>query len=418
MKTALNRVRISHFPWQLVASSVLALTVALMSGSATALVTQDEPDEPGESSITEGTNWSDDTAPYSDETYESNKLLRASTTTTFQGDSLTMTTNKGILVFDADAITLTVPELHLVSAGRITLDSGSPAELLNVILDGKLHLDRDGNNSVADANLGAGESLTIASDIDGIGRLSVGADSGGEVLLSGANTFTGGVRIQFAGAILTQVNADSLPDGASNGDSVVEGILQLNHDGSVSGLEGGTDGEVNNVSGGDITFTFGRSTVSVDDPLTYSGVIDEGTGTMDVVKRGANQQILTGDNDYSNGTLIKDSGQLQIFGAAADLGSGDVTIQDTATLELNNVGTEINDIYLVGRDTPTPPTSDPAHIDNVGGINGLSGAIQLDPGGSNNFNINSSSGDLTISGGITASADNDNILNLGGAGTG
>lgn len=185
-------------------------------------------------------------------------------------------------------------------------------------------------------------------------------------------------------------------------------------DASAQGLTGPAAGKVQNGGVTDSTLTLGGSTVG----RTFSGVISKGTGTGDIaiVKDGAYRQTFTGANTYGLGTAIN-AGRLQISGATAAAGTGAIQILNDAsgTLEVNNGATVANDITLNGRSGNTP-----AHIENVGATNTLSGIITLADGASADpdyYNILSTSGTLNVTGPVTASGANDTAyLGILGAG--
>ncbi len=155
------------------------------------------------------------------------------------------------------------------------------------------------NNGAGVAALTAGNDNTdstfsgvLADGGDGVGILQLIKSGSGTLMLTGANTYTGGTTIN-------------------------SGTLQLGNGGATGSI---SDDVVDNG-----TLAFNRS-----DDVTFGGAIS-GTGT--VVKLGSNTLVITGANTYTGGTTIS-SGTLQLGdGGAAGSITGDVI--DNGTLAFN-----------------------------------------------------------------------------------
>lgn len=282
-------------------------------------------------------------------------------------------------IFTATAGTVTVDD----SLGAVTalgLQFASDGYLItgdSVGLVGPQSILRVGDGTAA----GASMTAVIASELTGATEI-VKTDLG-RLVLSGANTFTGGARIEAgilsvssdanlgdaaggvalnggalqstatfasarsvtlegAGTFLTDggttLTLDGLVSGAGGLEKAGGGALVLTSDNTYSGGTTITDGELQLGDGGasgsilgnvvnDGVFSFNRS-----DALTFGGMIS-GAGAFSQI--GAGTTILTGDNSYTGGTTIS-AGVLQ-------LGDGGVTgsilgdVNNNAALAFNRL---------------------------------------------------------------------------------
>ncbi|WP_454918250.1 autotransporter-associated beta strand repeat-containing protein [Xanthobacter sediminis] len=188
--------------------------------------------------------------------------------------------NSGFAVFQATPGTVTVDNSHgqVSAVGMQFVDTGYVVTGGDILLTGTTPAPiRVGDGTAA----GAATVATIASALTGTAGIE--KSDFGTLVLSGANTYTGG----------TLVSAGTLQIGAGGATGSVAGDV------------------VNNA-----TLAFDLSGES-----TFSGAIS-GTGAL--VQAGTGTLTLTGANTYSGGTRI-DAGTLQIFGADA-LGTGGLTL--------------------------------------------------------------------------------------------
>ncbi len=135
---------------------------------------------------------------------------------------------------------------------------------------------------------------------------------GGTLVLSGANTYSGGTKIT-AGTIQLGGVAGSIGTGGL--DTTSAGTFDLNsHDQTVTTLAG-TGGEVTNSAA---TTT---STLTVKDTSSYGGTIEDGDGVVAVEMDGTGKTLtLSGTNTYTGGTTIT-AGTVQL-GANGAIGGG------------------------------------------------------------------------------------------------
>ncbi len=398
--------------------SSLALAAALATTDAlAAVVTQTGGDtSAATSSFVNSARWSNNALPSGLNTYVNNGSAAVSFATftpavaaTFGGSSLTLglaAANRfGFLVLSTPNVEITVDQL-ILNGGKITSVANGESILL-----GSIALNQTTN--IGDGSITAGRTMTLRSDISGVGGMTVTTAAGGVVRLdSSSNTYAGTTAVSV-NTILQQGVANAFTSGSGN--TNVFGTLQLNgFDGAVKALQG--NGVVENGAAANATLTLGGDGLG---DKAFTGVIRDSsgvaTGTLDVAKVGSNREVFTGNSTYSGGTVIR-NGQLRLNGASAKAGSGPITVSgDTAgTLELNNASAT-NALTLSGRSTGT------AHINNISGANTLSGLITLAEGtpDPDSYNIASSGGTLNLAGGIVSTlTDGNRTLNLGGAGSG
>ncbi len=246
------------------------------------------------------------------------------------------------------------------AVGGYTL-TGDPITLVETEAGSGATVIRVGDGTAA----GAGMTATIASVLQASTRLV--KDDLGVLVLTGANTYSGG----------TTINA---------------GTLQLGN----GGASGGILGDV--VDNG--VLAFNRS-----DTVTFAGVISGGGAVAQI---GSGTTILTGANTYAGGTTIG-AGTL-VAGVVAALGSGALTVLPNAagptTLD-NTAGVTslANAVILNPSATLTVAGSNPLTLTGV-----ISGAGGLTKTGSSPLIL---TGDNTYAGGTTITAG---TLQLGNGG--
>lgn len=155
-----------------------------------------------------------------------------------------------------------------------------------------------------------------------------------------ANTYTGVTTVNSANAtlLLNKTNANAIAGDltittgtvrlaqsnqiADTSSLTVNGTLDLNGNSeTVGSLAGSTLGLItSSVSGPSVLTIGGASTTQ----FFYNGSIQDGAGTVGLIKQGTDIVILTGTNSYSGGTTLN-SGQIVVDNNSA-LGSGVVTL--------------------------------------------------------------------------------------------
>lgn len=265
---------------------------------------------------------------------------------------------------------------------------------------------------------------TIAGDIGESGgsrTLSIntssitdGATTGATIVLSGNNTFTGGVnltrgtlRIGSTGALNSaNPNLLSFTNSAEPKSVVLNGFSV-----AVSGLS--TSGTLGSVTVQNISATSATLTISGSATNTFSGVLANGTGagTLSLLKTGTGTQILTGASTYTGTTTVA-AGTLNLdfsgtgAPAANILGSGTSLVMSGGTLTLTGGSTTANSQTVNGL-TVAAGQSTISLITNATAQDLLLnlGTITAQAGGTFNFLL--PTGTQTVTNGIRTTSSND-----------
>ena len=259
---------------------------------------------------------------------------------------------------------------------------------------------------------GANGSLgTSASAVANNGTLIMDVTTSPSLTVTGTGTFTqaGSGTTVLNGANSTgafNINAGMVQLGtgaslAATGDLTVAGGSKLDLNGNnatVGGLVGA--GTIDDFAGaGTPTITIG----SDGNADAFSGVIQNTTGTVSLVKSGSGTQTLSGVNTFAGGTTIT-SGALVVT-QNNGLGSGTVTVGSANGLQLGNV-TLSNPISI------TVPSSE--FEDVLAGDSAiLTGAIS--PTGSNQFRVGtiSTTSTINLEGAVTGGTSSIFIITRG-----
>ena len=223
-------------------------------------------------------------------TIDATDTLQAGSTTALAAS--TDLTDNGTL--DLNSFSLTIGALNGLSSGNVS-DTGNGAATLTV----------DGGGSFAGSIAGANTALTV--------------DDGANLTL----TLTG-TSNTYGGLTTIKAN-DTLQVGASNATSPnstvdVHGTLDLNgFDTAILGLTG--NGTVTNSASASV------STLTIHGGGLFSGTIQDGNGTVALVKDVGGTEILGADNTFSGATTI-DAGTLEV----------DNGLDNTAAVQINSGG--------------------------------------------------------------------------------
>ena len=254
------------------------------------------------------------------------------------------------IVFDTASVSpttigTTIGNSLLLTAGGSISSTSTVTNLESINapleLEGSYAFTSSASNSTAPLNFGGGITpgptggavvLTLSGTNSGLNTISGAiADNGSNTIgvamngpglwiLGGANTYTGGNSISAGTLRLT--NGSALGNGPL---FMSGGTLDTNgFDASVAGLAG--SGTIGNVSAA------GTSKLALNGAATttFSGNIQNTTGTISLTKGGSGTQVLTGTNTYSGTTTIN-AGVLQFGGVASIGGSG-------ASVTVNSAG--------------------------------------------------------------------------------
>jgi autotransporter-associated beta strand protein len=158
----------------------------------------------------------------------------------------------------------------------------------------------------------------------------------GTLTLSGTNTYAGTTTV--AAGTLKIGSAATLPSGAGKGNLVLDATLDLDSYGiTINGLSGA--GSVTTSAASAVALTVGNNNQS----STFSGVIQNGSGTLALTKTGSGTLTLGGVNTYSGLTTIYSGGSLKIANAAAiPSGAGKGNVSLSGALDLNGTSITLN----------------------------------------------------------------------------
>ncbi len=144
----------------------------------------------------------------------------------------------------------------------------------------------------------------VIKDGENGGRLSLAKKGSGTLTLSGSNSYSG--KTTVASGVLQLGKKDTLPTSGVVDLFVSGAVLDLNNfDQTVGNLKGTEGSLITNSGEGDVVLTAGN-----DGHEIFSGVIEDGAGTVGFVKQGSGTLLLTGKNRYTGKTRI-DGGILQ-----------------------------------------------------------------------------------------------------------
>ncbi|MEQ9105918.1 MAG: MBG domain-containing protein, partial [Limnobacter sp.] len=254
-------------------------------------------------------------------------------------------TYSGGTTLSAGTIHMTPQNDSLLGTGTVTLDGGTlrfdrVALTNNIINNGAtLYLENGFGSSLAgnitnNALLNVVVQFTrqnITGVISGSGGLAVTSLNGGSLALSGANTYTGSTSVD-SGTLI----AGSTTALGSNSAVTANGTLDLNgFDISIGSLVG--SGTVSNSTATTTTLATGGNNTST----TFSGVIQNGSGTTLFTKTGTGTQTLSGTNTYT-GTTTVSAGTLRA-GSSTAFGSNSA-VTANGTLDLNGFDISIGSL--------------------------------------------------------------------------
>ncbi len=296
------------------------------------------------------------------------------------------------------------------------------------------------NNGGFGLTLTGGHNFILSGVLSGGGALNIN-DAGGNVTLSGANTYSGGTTV--TAATLNLNNATALGTGTFTVNSLTNlganltvaatnsGANSFNNTVTLTGNRTVTNNGTGSLTFGAVAGAARNLTVAGSGNTVIAGAITTTTGTL--TYSGTGSLTLAGNNTYSGLTTFSGTGKLNLNSASA-LGTGAFTISGGGTIDntsgglitLNNnaqtwgsnftfAGT--NDLNLgTGTVTMTGNRTVTVNAGNltVGGVIS-GGARTLTKAGAGMLTL---SGANTITGGVTLSAGTLNINNAAALGTG
>jgi fibronectin-binding autotransporter adhesin len=226
------------------------------------------------------------------------------------------------------------------------------------------------------------QNVTLATALTSSGG-SLTKSGSGTLTLSGNNTYTGATTISDGTLTVSGTLADTTAVTVASGKT-----YNVNATDTIGSLAGAgtvqTSGTVTLTSGGDNTSTI------------FSGVIQNGTGTLSLTKSGSGTLTLSGTNTYTGGTNVN-AGTLIL-----DHTSTGTVLADTGAVIVNGGTLQLNDT-----------------TETVGTVTLTSGSITVGTAGNaltgTSYTLNPSSGDHSISAVLAGGASV--ALTKSGAGT-
>ncbi|MEI8372366.1 MAG: autotransporter-associated beta strand repeat-containing protein [Planctomycetota bacterium] len=162
-------------------------------------------------------------------------------------------------------------------------------------------------------------NLTVGGAISGAHGLTKAGN--GTLVLKGSNAYTGDTVIN--GGTLQVGASNALPYGTGKGNVAVGSGSTLDLHGfsvNVNGLAGA--GTVASNFAGSKTLTVGNNNASG----TFSGVLQNGSGTVALIKVGSGSQTLSGISTYSGGTTLAAGTLVAANASGSAMGTGTVTL--------------------------------------------------------------------------------------------
>jgi fibronectin-binding autotransporter adhesin len=156
----------------------------------------------------------------------------------------------------------------------------------------------------------------------------------GAYTLQGSNKIAGPAPVTVAAAATLKLGSSNvLPDGVGTGNITLDGILDLNGQSDTINALGGTGTVDNTAAATTSTLALGANAGG-----NFSGSITNSVGILALLKTGATDFILSGNNTYSGATTINQN-RLFINTSTAFSPNTEVTVNNGASLVLNASGT-------------------------------------------------------------------------------
>jgi autotransporter-associated beta strand protein len=266
---------------------------------------------------------------------------------------------------------------------------------------------------------GGGDGITINGVISGNSDVNLAnAPSGGGkgfLVLGAANTYTGTTLMNSNGTVTLAVpyaipTTSDVIFGTINGAEGATTALDL--DGNVEQFNSLSSGQwgsattenITNNSSNPATLVISGSTTPAN---SFLGSLNDGVGGLSLVKQGSSTLSLAGTSSYSGGTTVS-GGTVQTASSTTPLGTGTVTVNSPATLDLDGNSPTIGNLAGSGTvdnvaagGTPTLTLSPSGNSNFSGVIKNTTGSVALNVYG---YGTQGLSGSNTYTGGTTVSA--------------
>ena len=225
------------------------------------------------------------------------------------------------------------------------------------------------DNGVLAFNRSDASTIVVGGAISGSGNLTQNGGSGNILRLNGTNSYSGG----------TTINSGTIQEGANgaigSGDLIVAASATLDLNGNSAtfgGLSGG--GVIDSTSAGAMTLSMGNNNHGG----TFSGNINNTSGTVSLAKNGSATLTLSGASSFS-GTATVNAGMLELDSGASvpnltgvTVGGGTLyvhggSLTSTGTLSLSQFTFKIDSGTSTFSTITTNTGSDGAFLDLTGG---------------------------------------------------
>jgi len=315
--------------------------------------------------------------------------------------TISRTSGSGTRILTFDSSTSAPAQINIQNSGSPTISTSG--DRLRVALADNTVINHTGTGL-----------FTISTIVQGSGSLSINGT--GTTLLSGANTFSGGLDMN-SGTLRIGNNA-ALGTGTA---TLSGGTLEA--DGGARSLSNALTIDGNFAVGGtnDLTFagaaslgSSARTITTTNTGLTsFSGVV---SGSGGIVKEGAGTMVLSGSNSFTGNTTVN-AGTVRASSAGTAFGSNSrLTIANTAgaQVDLNNFNTTVGSLagggasggnLSIGSATLTTG-GDNSSSTYAGIIAGTGSLVKTGTGTLTLTGLNSYNGTTTISGGGVLSVSN------------
>ena len=220
-----------------------------------------------------------------------------------------------VAVFQGEAVAVT----NTITVGSVQAISGMTFGSTTTFGNWTISGDALNLSAAATFTVNAGSTSSIGNVISGgFGLTKAGA---GNLTLTGLNTYTGTTTI--SAGTLTVATGASMSSGAL---SVATGAnLVLNSNATTSVLTGS----------GNVTIGNG-ATLTLNTTSGNPQFLGAFVGSGSLVKSGAGEVYLTGDNSGFTGAVTVNGGMISTQNAVSSLGSGDITVTANATIGTYN----------------------------------------------------------------------------------
>lgn len=302
--------------------------------------------------------------------------LKAGSTSAF-GDSGNVLRVESGAVVDLNGFDTTIGAIDSNGSGTITNSSATTATL------------------TINANaFGTGFAGILA------GNLALTKTGSITLILNAANSYTGG----------TTINGGTVRVATTATLGSTTGALTLGGSGTLS-LEGGNSLTVGALSGSGTITAFGTASLTANNgggSSLFSGVIEDGSGTMSFTKAGAGTLTLTGTSTYTGATTFNGGTvaieSLQNSGVNSNLGAGSSLVFDGGALQYANTTTNANSTRSVTLNAGggTLDVANAARTVTLSGVASGTGGLTKTGAGTLSLtnNTNSYTGATVVNGGV------------------